>query len=106
MFAPPSLMPMRRGFSVVFWEKVMTFEEMVIKYCTDRGLFPDQADEVVAKCKSDDSFNSMAARWGHSVTEYPSSVGSVFMVSAKRVALEWANDNCVGAWFLPLFVNE
>lgn len=81
----------------------MTFAELVKNYCTDRGMWPQQADAVLEMVKADPVNASMQGRWDDDVTACHSSIGVMVTMTVNKKALEWIDANQPQAFFRPMF---
>jgi hypothetical protein len=80
----------------------MTFQEFSIKYLTDRGMFDNQAVQVVEGVKSYQP--SMVSLWNQSIDGYPDAVKTGLVLSLRSSAVEWIDNNLPQAWFRSMFV--
>jgi hypothetical protein len=81
----------------------MTFAELVTNYCTERGMWPEQAEAVLGMVKADPVNASMQGRWDDDVTGYHSSIAVMVRMSINKTALEWIDANQPQAFFRPMF---
>lgn len=84
----------------------MTFEEKARAMLVERGMFPKQADEVVAMMKQDPANEAMSDRWRDNIEDYPIEMLAILLFSAKTNALEWIDKNCPKAWYRPMFEKD
>ncbi len=84
----------------------MTFKEFVLKYLTDNGMFPDQAEAVFENLKNDSASEPMQGRWNDNVEGYPSIIKIGILLPLNKLALEWIDKNKPKAWFRPMFDKE
>lgn len=82
----------------------MTFEDLVKKYCTDRCMFPDQAQAVLDLVKADPVNESMADRWQHQISDYPDVLAPGILLTAKDCALAYIDEHLPQAFFRAMFV--
>lgn len=82
----------------------MTTKERLIEMCVARGMFEDQAKQVVelAIIKID-GMDNYKTTWDRPANEYPDSLYIVMFMIVKDVALEWIDKNIPQAWFRPMF---
>ncbi len=59
----------------------------------NHGLWPDEADAIMALAMADESLQSMRDRWNDDVSEYPFRVITTTWLLVKRIALDWVNAN-------------
>lgn len=81
----------------------MTFKERVIELLYKRGMFQDQAEEVLELAMADPANEAMKDRWNDHIEGYPPQTLTVLWFSVKRVALDYIIKNCPQAWFRPMF---
>lgn len=84
----------------------MTFEKFAHDYLYNNGLFGNEVDQVIELAKADDVLkDTMANRWQDNMEGYPPEFKSVFILSLKRVALQWIDANKPHAWYRPVFAS-
>lgn len=84
----------------------MTIQENISEMLQNKGLFPNQAEEVICLCKQNkDLFPDMEKRWNDNIQDYPSTLISVLCLSVNQVALQWINKNYPKAWYKSLFTE-
>ena len=83
----------------------MTFTEWATKYLTDRGLWPDQAEAVVAATKADEVNAVMADRWDDQIEGYPAGILVLTGMALSRSAVAWIDANKPLHFARPLFAN-
>ena len=86
-------------------DKGQTFEQRMEKELFDRGLFEDEAKQILALAKSDETLKAMD-RWGDDVEGYPPQMLGVIWVGVRRIALKWIVENKPLAWYRPLFEDK
>lgn len=79
----------------------MTFEDKLKAMLVERGLFDDQADEILALVKADEANKAMRGRWQDNIEEYPPQMIVVLWISVKDAALKWIDEHCPQASFRP-----
>ena len=79
----------------------MTFEEKVKEYLVGNGMFDNQAEAVLQRMKAGDDV--MLHRWSDDTSEYPDVMLNVILLSARRHALDWIDENIPQAWFRGCF---
>jgi len=89
----------------------MNFYELGIKELTSRGMFDNQAkevmDRVVEDSKNKDSANnSMNSRWTDDIDGYPAPMKVVIYMGIEPIALEYIKEKIPEAWFRPMFDKE
>ena len=80
----------------------MTIEEKLKSMLTERGMFENQAEEVLAELKK--SKDCMATRWTDGIEGYPSQLLNVLWIVTKRLSSEHIEKHCPQAWFKPMFI--
>lgn len=73
------------------------------EYLYERGMFEDQAKDVVAQAEASPAMASMAGRWDQDVSGYPAPLFKVLSISLDREALAWIDRECPEAWFRDVF---
>lgn len=62
----------------------MTFSKAVTNYLEGRGMFPDQANEVLTMIRESKASESMKGRWNNNVSDYPDVMLSVVLLSLEN----------------------
>lgn len=81
----------------------MTFEEKLTQMLFERGMFKDQAAQVVDAVKADPANEAMAGRWSEEVDAYPDVILKLAWMSTLVHALAWIDANVPAAWYRPMF---
>jgi hypothetical protein len=81
----------------------MTFKETMVKAMTSRGMFPNQAMDVINKYIEENKDDSMIGRWNEDVSEYPQNLQAILWMGVKAYAYKWIASNVPEAWFRPMF---
>jgi len=68
-----------------------------------KGIFENQADDVLVRVQADEAHEAMLDRWGEPADNYPEQLYLVLWIAVKDVALAWIDENCPRAWFRPMF---
>ena len=90
----------------------MTIKEYMKQQLVNRGMFEEQADEVIKTIIEDSTNNEnsivkgMADRWNHQTDEYPSVMLNILFMSIKKFVLDWIIKIKPEAWFKPLFEEK
>ncbi len=84
----------------------MTTREKLESILQSRGLFPQQAKEVMDICVNDEQLNSSHISWNQPSEGYPDSLYSVLMMRIGEITLEWIDQNNPLAWFRPMFDHK
>ena len=79
----------------------MSFYNYYLDELTKRGLFKEQAEQILERCiqKKD----SMQDRWDEPIDSYPRSVLTTIWLNIKDEALDFIKETCPEAWFRPIF---
>jgi hypothetical protein len=72
----------------------------------ERGLFDQEAKEVLAMLKDRPAMEALADRWGDDVAGYPSSLLAAVWTSGKEAAVEWIDKNKPKHLARPLFADS
>ena len=78
-----------------------TFRDILLSYLRDNGLSDNQSSKVFIKVYK--TMDDMIGRWDDDVEGYPPIMQNLVLLSTKRVAYEWINENIPMAWFKPMF---
>lgn len=81
----------------------MTFKEAMIKEMTSRGMFDNQAMDVISKFIEENKEESMMDKWNKDVDGYPASLPKILWTGVKKYTFEWILVNAPEAWFRPMF---
>lgn len=73
--------------------EVRTIREEFRIRLIDRGLWPNEANEVLTLAMANESLEPMLKRWNDGISEYPAKAIAVSWILVKRVALDWINAN-------------
>ena len=84
----------------------MTIKQWSLKYLTDRGMFPEQAEESFRRNANDPANEAMEDRWNDDVEGYPSQLRAVLALSLNWWALQYIDETCPQAWFRPMFTGN
>jgi len=80
-----------------------TFNEYFLKYLVINGMSSEQAIDIMATVKEEDS--PMKGRWNDTFEGYPDTMLPILMFGVRREALKYIDENCPKAWFRPVFVD-
>jgi hypothetical protein len=80
-----------------------TFENHVKQYLVNGGFFENQAEQVFEVVKNAKENESMAGRWDDNIDDYPEVMARVVLLTTRRLALEWIDENAPRAWFRQLW---
>lgn len=81
----------------------MTIREWAERYCVERGMFPEQANQVVDRVVADPDLKTLQTRWNEDVTGYPLSIRAGLALHLDRHAGAWIEEHLPQAWFKPFF---
>ena len=81
----------------------MTIMEWTKGMLEENGLWPQEAEAVVAAMSDELTMKAMACRWDDPVDDYPPHIFAVIGISAKRQALEWIDRNKPEHFARPMF---
>lgn len=84
----------------------MTLKEKLTAMLVERGLFPDQAKQIMESIITDPDNKSMSDRWSHDIEEYPEPMLKVLWLVTSTHTLNWIDENLPLASFRPLFEEE
>jgi hypothetical protein len=87
-------------------EDKMTIESKLTKMLIDRGMFPEQAAEVIAAVKADKANEEISIRFSDDEEGYPLQLMAAMWETTRQHALEWIDANLPRAWFRPLFLLD
>jgi len=82
-----------------------TIESKITKILVSKGLFPEQAAQVMELVKAAPENESMQGRWSDAPEGYPDFMMGALVVSVNSYALEWIDANKPRAWFRPMFAQ-
>jgi hypothetical protein len=84
----------------------MTTREKFKKFLTDKGMFDEQAEEVMKAFipKADSLATSYQITWDRPAEEYAPSLYSVLSITLKEEAIKWIDTNCPKAWYREMFI--
>ena len=83
----------------------MTFEESVMEFLEERGMYVNPADTVLNLLINSKGQEAMAGRWGEQVTDYPPELKEAILSSVRAIALRWIDKNKPFAWYRYRFVE-
>ncbi len=83
----------------------MTTREKLKKMLVDKGMFEDQAEEVMEMAipKIEELTPGYRITWDRPADEYPAPLYSIFWLTLKEVAIKWIDANVPKAWYRPMF---
>jgi len=82
----------------------VTTREKLKKMLTDRGLFDDQAEAIMAVAiPKIESLTPSKVTWDSPADDYPKELYGVMWLPLRDTAREWIKENAPHAWFRPAF---
>jgi len=84
----------------------MTFNEVMKKMLVERGMFPQQADQVLALSKGHVLLDDMEGRMDEQTDRYPASVLAATWTALRTIALDWIEDRQPDFRFKYMFMDE
>jgi hypothetical protein len=83
----------------------VTTKEKLKKMLTDRGMFDNQADEVLKEAipKIESLTPDYTITWDRPADEYPDPFYNIVRLPLYDAAREWIAKNAPQAWFRPMF---
>ncbi len=84
----------------------MTFNELVLNYLEKNCMAKSQAQSVIKMMKESKASEDMERRWNDNVEDYPVVMQKVIIMTLRRTAVDWIDENLPQAWFRPLFAVE
>lgn len=82
----------------------MTIQETVERKLVEHGIWPKDVPDIMTRIKGHSLLQDMAQRWNDDVTGYPTQFLAVVWVSAKKITLEWIDENQPEAFYRQMFV--
>lgn len=82
----------------------MNFYDYFIKQLTERGVFKNQAEEIMEKVMTNNPM--MEGRWSERTSNYPENLTNIIWMGIEDEALKYIKENCPQAWFRPMFDKE
>jgi len=79
----------------------MTVREYIYRYLHSRGMFPGQAQTVLAAVVA----QNPDVHWDDPATAYPNVLLAALSVSVDSEALTFIDAHCPQAWFRPMFAG-
>lgn len=79
-----------------------TWRDFVLRYCTERGMFLDQAEAVLTRVIMAID-EPMTRRWDDYVAGYPPAMLALIAATTNLEALAWIDENLPQAFYRPLF---
>jgi hypothetical protein len=81
----------------------MTYKKKLTDMLLERGMFKDQAAQVMTAVIADPANEAMAGRWNDEVDAYPDVILKLAWINTRLHALAWIDTNAPGAWYRPMF---
>ena len=79
----------------------MKIREYAKDYLTKGGMFPNDADTVLATVEAETK--QMVGRWDEDTEGYPSQLLAVLRFVLNRAALDWIDEHCPQAFYRAMF---
>lgn len=81
-----------------------TFRDTLFNYLHDNGLSDNQASKIYVVVYK--AMDDMVGRWDDDDVEaYPPIMQNLILLTTKRVAFDWIEENIPLAWFKPMFAS-
>lgn len=81
----------------------MTFTELFTGKLEENGMFPIDAQRVIARLQGQaEDPKDMCGRWSDDTSGYPTQVLAVLWMTVKREALKYIDETCPKAWYRSL----
>jgi hypothetical protein len=84
----------------------MSIESKFSKMLVARGMFPEQAAEVIAAVKADKANEEISTRFSDNEEKYMPQLMAAMWETTRQYALEWIDANLPRAWYRSLFLHE
>jgi hypothetical protein len=81
------------------------WSEFTINHLVSHGMFEEQANKVLDRCRQDEILKPMGGRWNDTVDGYPPQMKAVVLLSVRKVAVDWIDENIPMAWFRGMFTD-
>ncbi len=82
----------------------MTLEQTMKERLMARGMWPMDADTVMALAKQDEALTDAGVKWDDVAEGYPPQFYNVLWYSVRELALAFIDANTPKAFYRPLFV--
>ena len=82
----------------------MSFYEYITNQLTQRGMFNNQAKEVIENVMKNQP--EMDGRWEDDINGYPPALRNLIWVTVEHEALNYIKLRCPEAWFRAIFDKE
>jgi hypothetical protein len=87
-------------------ENKLTIKESILENLVNRGMLPQQAEEVFNKIEDAESNKSMLYRWNEDIKEYLPFMSSVILYDIDHIALKWIDENIPDEKHLNMDIEE
>ena len=81
----------------------MTWEQFARGYLVQNGMFEDQAKAVVALAMEHELFINLVGRWNDPIEGYTPIFQAWFVITLRRITVEWIEKNFPQARFKAVF---
>jgi hypothetical protein len=87
---------------------MITLVDAVRGYLIDNGLFPDQADQVMARfnAKLTEEDPEWPRRSREHADAYPPAMRTILCLRARPMAIAWIDETMPKHWARPMFADE
>lgn len=82
-----------------------TLEEKLSNTLVDHGMWPNEAQAVMASVKESPVMESMKGRWGQAAEGYPPQMLGVLWMTVKDEAVKWIDANKPQHWAKALLTG-
>lgn len=84
----------------------MTVRDKLIDYLVKRGMFPEDANEIllVFDLTQKEMLPDYHITYSSPCDDYPDAVYLVWSLELNRLALQWIDANCPRAWYRMMFL--
>jgi len=84
----------------------LTIAEEVKKFLSDRGMFPNQVEDVFKLASEYYAHNEMVGRWNDKPSDYGQApIMNIILANVKDIALKYIDETCPEAWFRIAFLT-
>lgn len=82
-----------------------TIREYLNSYLFNKGMSESQCEEVLKLAEEHDVLKeTMSDKWDNIITVYPQMMLGLLKITIDKIALEYIETNCPGAWFKPMLM--
>lgn len=84
-------------------DRKQTISGWMFAYLFERGMFEDDAKQVVENVMNDEANEAMQGRWNDEIHGYPEVIKRMMALSLRNATIDWIDANCPKAWYRPMF---